>query len=68
MFHPMSGLEDLIHQIHRRSLWQVLGIYIGGSWLVLEAIDGISATAGLPDWLAPFALVLLLIGLLATAS
>ena len=63
MFDPMSGLEDLVREIHRRSIWKVLGIYLGGSWLVLEAIDGISETAGLPDWLSPFALILLLIGL-----
>ncbi len=25
----MSGLKRLIHEIHRRSLWQVLAIYAG---------------------------------------
>ncbi len=64
----MSGLEDLIREIYRRSIWKVLGIYLGGSWLVLEAIGGISETAGLPGWLAPFALVLLLIGLPVVAA
>ncbi len=24
----MSGLKQLIHEIHRRSLWQVLAIYV----------------------------------------
>ncbi len=36
----MSGLKKLIHEIHRRSLWQVLGIYLGASWLVFEVIVG----------------------------
>ncbi len=27
----MSGLKRLIHEIHRRSLWQVLLIYLGGA-------------------------------------
>ena len=36
---------------------------MGGSWLVLEAIGGIVETAGLPEWVPAFALVLLLIGL-----
>ncbi len=26
----MSGLKRLMHEIHRRSLWQVLVIYLGG--------------------------------------
>ncbi len=32
----MTRLRQLIHEIHRRSLWQVLGIYLVGSWLVLR--------------------------------
>jgi len=63
-------MKKLIHEIHRRSLWQVLGIYVGVSWLVLQVVDLIIDNFGLPEWVAPFALVLLLIGLpvvLATA-
>ena len=66
----MPGLRDLIREIHRRSIWQVLAIYVGGSWVVWEAIEGISGTAGLPDWVPGAALILILIGLpivLATA-
>lgn len=65
-----NPLKRLIHEIHRRSLWQVLGIYVAGSWAVLEAIQGITEVVSLPDWLPALALVLLLIGLpivLATA-
>jgi hypothetical protein len=29
----MSRLKRLIQEIHRRSLWQVLGIYLGGAWV-----------------------------------
>jgi len=66
----MPGLRDLVQEIHRRSMWQVLLIYVGGSWVVWEAIEGISSTAGLPDWVPGAALILILIGLpivLATA-
>mgnify|MGYP001387261084 FL=1 len=66
----MPGLRDLVREIHRRSIWQVLAIYVGGSWVVWEAIEGISGTAGLPDWVPGAALILILIGLpivLATA-
>lgn len=33
----MKRLRQLIHEIHRRSLWQVLGIYVVASWGVLIA-------------------------------
>jgi tetratricopeptide (TPR) repeat protein len=66
----MSGIRQLIQEIHRRSLWQVLGIYIAGSWLALQAADTLTASMGLPDWVPQLALVLLLVLLpvvLATA-
>jgi hypothetical protein len=59
----MSSLKKLIHEIHRRSLWQVLGIYLVGSWGVLQVVEVVTESAGLPDWTPGFALVLLLIGL-----
>jgi TolB-like protein/lipoprotein NlpI len=66
----MLRLKQLIHEIHRRSLWQVLGIYVVGSWLVLQAVDTLAGALNLPDWAPPFALFLLIIGfpiVLATA-
>ena len=53
-----------------RTLLQVLGLYAAGSWLVLQVVDVLVDNMGLPDWVFPFAIVLLLIGLpiiLATA-
>ena len=46
----MSRLKQLIHEIHRRSLWQVLGIYVLGSWLALQAVDTLAGALNLPDW------------------
>ncbi len=66
----MWRLKQLIHEIHRRSLWQVLGIYVLGSWLALQAVDTLAGALNLPDWAPPLALFLLIIGLpivLATA-
>jgi tetratricopeptide (TPR) repeat protein len=63
-------MRRLIYEIHRRSLWQVLGLYAAGSWVVLQVVDQLIESAGLPDWVGAFALVLLLIGfpiVLATA-
>jgi tetratricopeptide (TPR) repeat protein len=66
----MSAWRQLISEAHRRSLWQVLGIYLMGSWVgfqvVLDLVEGI----GLPSWLPGLAATLFVIGLpivLATA-
>ncbi|NNL30308.1 MAG: tetratricopeptide repeat protein, partial [Gemmatimonadetes bacterium] len=59
----MSRIRHLIREIHRRSLWQVLGVFLAMSWGVLNAVDVLTGFAGLPDWTPTMALVLLLIGL-----
>ena len=66
----MTRLRQLIYEIHRRSLWQVLAIYLAASWVVLQVVDTFAGALQLPDWAPSFALFLLLIGLpfvLATA-
>ncbi len=59
----MEPLKQLIHEIHRRSLWQVLGIYVVGGWVVFEVVQTLTEGLGLPDWFPALAIVLLLIGL-----
>lgn len=63
-------MKKLIQEIHRRSLWQVLGIYAVGAWVSLQVVDVLAQNFGLPEWFPAFALALLVIGLpivLATA-
>lgn len=63
-------MKHLLRETHRRSVWQVLAVYVGVSWAVLQVVDVLTQNMGLPPWVFPFALVLLLIGLpvmLATA-
>lgn len=63
-------MKKLIREVHRRSLWQVLGIYVVASWVALQVVDVLVDNFGLPDWFPAFALGLLVIGLpivLATA-
>jgi tetratricopeptide (TPR) repeat protein len=55
-------MKNLIHEIHRRSLWQVLGIYLAGSWVALQVVEQLAEAAALPAWVRPLALVLLVIG------
>lgn len=59
----MHALKKLIHEAHRRSLWQVLGLFLATSWGVLQGVEFLTDFAGLPDWTPAMALVLLMIGL-----
>ncbi|NIW38444.1 MAG: hypothetical protein GWN32_18870 [Gemmatimonadetes bacterium] len=56
-------MKRLVREAHQRSLWQALVVYLGVSYGILEAIDLFIDRAGVPDWLFPVALTLLLIGL-----
>ncbi|MGB5525556.1 MAG: tetratricopeptide repeat protein [Gemmatimonadota bacterium] len=58
-----KSLGSLIGDAGGRSVWQVLVLYMGASWGVLEVVDVLKDNMGLPDWVFPFAVVLLLIGL-----
>lgn len=58
-----NPLRSLIREIHRRSLWQVLGIYLAGSWVAYEVAQRLTEGLGLPTCLARVALVLLIVGL-----
>jgi eukaryotic-like serine/threonine-protein kinase len=66
----MSGPLKLLDGLKHRSVWQVLAVYLGVSWVALQVVDLLKQNMGLPDWVFPFAIVLLVIGLpiiLATA-
>jgi eukaryotic-like serine/threonine-protein kinase len=66
----MDFFRRVIVEVHRRSLWQVLGIYLVGSWLGYQVILGLYDGLGLPEWVPPLAVILFVIGLpivLATA-
>lgn len=55
-------MKNLVREIHRRSLWQVLGIYLAGSWIALQVVEQLAEAASLPAWVRPAALALLVIG------
>lgn len=66
----MPTLRRIIAEVHRRSLWQVLSIYLVGAWIAYQVVLGLTDGIGLPDWVPGFAFVLFVIGLpivLATA-
>lgn len=65
-----NPFKRFIGEIHRRSLWQVLGIYVVGGWVAFEVVQTLTEGLGLPEWFPALAIVLLIIGLpivLATA-
>ena len=66
----MSRLKRLIQEIHRRSLWQVLGIYLVGAWVAFQGIEALASGLDLPEWVPGLTVAILIAGLpivLATA-
>lgn len=56
-------MNNFIKEAHRRSLWQVTGIYLAASWIALQVVQTLTEAAGLPDWTPGMALVLLVLGM-----
>ena len=64
----MVKLIDLVHEIHERSIWQVMLVYVGGSWAMLDRIDMAESRFGLPAWVFGAAFILLVLGLIGVAT
>ena len=58
----MSQLRRLLAELHRRSVWQLLGSYALGSWLVLQLAETLSSLLGLPLWFGSGVVGLLVAG------
>ena len=56
-------MTSFFQEIHDRSIWQVLGIYLAGSWIALQVVDTLNSTLGIPEWVISATFVLLAIGL-----
>lgn len=54
---------ELWRTIRQGKLIQIFAVYAGASFVVLEAVGLLTEQLGLPDWVFPGALVLLLLGL-----
>jgi TolB-like protein/tetratricopeptide (TPR) repeat protein len=59
----LTRFRWLVQQARRRSIWRVLAVYAAGAWIVLQVVHTLAASLGLPEWFAPLAFVLLLVGL-----
>lgn len=49
-------------------LIRVLAVYLGASWMVVEAADLLQEQLSLPSWVVPVTLILLLVGLVVVAA
>jgi len=56
-------MNQLLSELRRRNVFRVAAAYLVGSWLVLQIVSAIEASAGLPAWTDGMALVVLVIGL-----
>jgi TolB-like protein/tetratricopeptide (TPR) repeat protein len=59
----MFELKRFIDKLQHRSVWQVLGVYLVGSWIALQVVDVLANNFDLPAWFPRFTLALLAIGL-----
>ncbi len=59
----MAKFQQFTHDAARPPYFGVLAVYAGASYLVLEAVGLFVEQIGLPDWVFPSALVLLVLGL-----
>ena len=58
----MHALRKLAREIHRRSVWQVVTVYLATSWVGYQAVEVATERVGLPVWTPAMALVLLVLG------
>ena len=49
----MTRLGSLLGEIHRRSVWQILGSYAVGAWVILQLAETLAGLIGLPLWFGP---------------
>lgn len=63
----MRPLRQLLDEIRKRPVWQLIGLYLGGCWVVLQVIDVLAQNMDLPSSVFPSALGLLAIGLVVVS-
>lgn len=59
---------SLLERIRQARLVRVLLVYLGASWVVIEAADLLQDQLSLPDWVVPVTIILLLVGLVVVGA
>jgi tetratricopeptide (TPR) repeat protein len=60
--------ESLWQRLRRARVVQVLLVYLGASWVVLQIAELLGESLALPEWVLPVAIILLLVGLVVIVS
>jgi tetratricopeptide (TPR) repeat protein len=58
----MNRLAKVVGGMHQRSVWQVLGSYAVGSWIILQLAETLAGLIGLPLWFGPTIVALVVMG------
>ena len=53
-------IRKLAREIHRRSVWQVGGVYLALSWAAVAGVDRLTTLIGLPSWTPELSAILAL--------
>jgi tetratricopeptide (TPR) repeat protein/TolB-like protein len=56
--------HNLLERLKRARIVQVLAVYLGASWVILQIAEVLAEALSLPGWLLPVCVLLLLVGLL----
>ena len=59
---------DLWTRVREARIVQVLLVYLGASWGIMQVVDVLQGTLDLPEWVSPVCLILLLIGLVIISA
>ncbi|MGD2122278.1 MAG: hypothetical protein PVJ76_11065 [Gemmatimonadota bacterium] len=59
----MMSFRRWLGEIHRRAIWQTLGVYLAGAWVVLQVVDIVVDSLDLPRWIPVGVILLILAGL-----
>ena len=65
---PALTQPPLWEHLKRARVVQVLIVYLGASWAVLQIIETVTGLLTLPDWVGPVALLLLFVGLIVVLA
>ena len=55
----IHAIRKLAREIHRRSVWQVLGVYLAMGWVGLQGVELLTDRIGLPGWTPTMAIILM---------
>jgi tetratricopeptide (TPR) repeat protein/TolB-like protein len=59
---------SLPERLKRARIVQILLVYLGASWVVLQVTEVLQASLALPAWVTPVAVILLLVGLVIISA